>query len=638
MPTVDLENYTPAQAREHWGYQLAQYTPPTDSVIIDVDVDFVTRPITPPIHLVQYDKVLPVLAIHMYSNRSAYTMPQQSTAAIRVNNGNGTYYYAFAEGRSADFTTVYFQLQAALCLDPGFKPGVIEISNSEGLVNSSPIQIEVEQNPMPEDAIISSADYINLRQLIDGVEKWAYGDCQHLTNNSWIVTGSLRGSQIGTAATAEGGGNVSSGAYSHTEGQDNTASASCAHAEGTGTTASGAGSHAEGSGNVASAANAHAEGTGGTASGINSHSEGGGCRATGLTAHAEGSGTAASGQAAHSEGNSTTASGNYSHAEGSGTTAEAIYSHSEGYNCTAIDDTNSEASHAEGYGTQARGRGAHAEGYGNLTTSPQIISKATSSGAHAEGFGCSATADCAHAEGHQTTASGAYSHAEGWWGRAGGASSHVSGSATIADYEDQFAIGRFNQNVQGDIFEIGNGTSSARKNIFTVKENGDILTRRQFAIDVASEEGLEYSFKNVMETMIFGVYHSFPAYEAPSALTAVLTPTAAIPAGSYGTFSGNVDIPFSTFDKGPLCMLASGNVLGFTVENFEVNEWVNISTGSDRDISLLTTEYIRTVPVANMIRLAISCNVHNNSAKQVPTSVELRMSINAAIRYMLKQS
>ena len=329
MPIVDLDDYTPAQAREHWGYQLAQYTPPADSVIIDIDVDFVTRPITPPIHLVQFDKVLPVLAIHMYSNRSAYSMPQQSTAAIRVNNGNGTYYYAFAEGRSADFTTVYFQIQAALCLDPGFKPGVIEISNSDGLVNSSSVQIEVEQNPMPEDVIISSDDYINLRQLIDEVEKWAYGDCQHLTHNSWVVKGCKDGVQIGTGATAEGAENSSTGGYSHTEGYNNTASGAYAHAEGNNSTASAFAAHAEGS-SSATSSNAHAEGGGTTASGNCSHSEGNASVASGGYSHAEGNGTTASGNKAHAEGDTTVASEPSAHAEGIHSEASNSAAHAEG--------------------------------------------------------------------------------------------------------------------------------------------------------------------------------------------------------------------------------------------------------------------------------------------------------------------
>lgn len=610
MPMIDLDNYTPAYAREHWGVQLNQYTPPADSVIIDVDVDFVTRPITPPIHLVQYDKVLPVLAIHMYSNRSAYSMPQQSTAAIRVNLGNGAHYYAFAEGRSADFTIVYFVLQAPLCYNPGFKPGVIEISNSEGLINSSAISIEVEQNPMPEDAIHTDEDYINLINIIHGVEKWAYGDCQHLTNNSWIVNGCKDGVQIGTGATAEGAENTSTGAYSHTEGYNNTASGACAHAEGNNSTASALGSHAEGSSS-----------------------------ATSSNAHAEGSGTTASGSDAHSEGNATTASGGYSHAEGNGTTASGSKAHAEGDTTVASEPS----AHAEGIHSEASNRAAHAEG--NYTTASGESSHsegdhATASGdySHAEGYHTTASGDYSHAEGGSNTASGVASHAEGISVTASGQASHASGTGTVAGYENQVAIGEYNENKQSDVFEIGNGTSTTRKNIFSISKNGDILTRRQFSTLVSSELGLEYSFKQVMETMVFGTYHSYPAYRNPSALTATLKPTAAIPAGSYGTFRGIIQIPFTTFDVGPLTMLADGNSMGFSIENLEINEWVNVSTGSDRDISLLTTEYTRTVTTPGVIDVNLTCNVHNNSTKQVPTTVEMRMSLNCAIMYMLKQS
>jgi hypothetical protein len=249
-----------------------------------------------------------------------------------------------------------------------------------------------------------------------------------------------------------------------------------------------------------------------------------------------------------------------------------------------------------------------------------------------------ASADCAHAEGCRTTASGEYSHAEGNGTVASGQASHASGTGTVAGHQDQFVIGRYNENSTGTLFEIGGGTENSRKNVFSVLQNGTILTRRKYVHLIPEEDDLEYSLDSVLENLAFNMYHSFPAYEAPSALTVALKPTATIPAGSYGTFEGSIDIPFSTFDKGWLTMFADDNDMGFAIENFEVNEWVNVSTGSDRDIVLLTTNYVRTVETAGVIHLTITCNVHNNSAKSVPTTVELRMSLNCAIRYMLKRS
>lgn len=535
MPIVDLDDYTPAQAREHWGYQLAQYTPPADSVIIDIDVDFVTRPITPPIHLVQFDKVLPVLAIHMYSNRSAYSMPQQSTAAIRVNNGNGTYYYAFAEGRSADFTTVYFQIQAALCLDPGFKPGVIEISNSDGLVNSSSIQIEVEQNPVPEDAIISSDDYINLRQLIDEVEKWAYGDCQHLTNNSWIVKGCKEGVQIGTGATAEGAENTSTGAYSHTEGYNNTASGAKAHAEGTGTTASAEAAHTEGNGSVASATAAHAEGLNSSATGAEAHAEGNATTASGLGSHAEGEQSTASGEASHAEGASSVASGPCSHAEGWWTKAE---------NIDGLTPAQTAGSHAEGFATLARGVGAHAEGYGVSGNDDSKWVRATSSGAHAEGHSTQANADCAHAEGWFTKANGAYSHASGY--------------NTIAGYESQFVCGQFNENDQDNIFEIGTGEDAEnRSNAFSVSRSGVVtmgsVTSTAIANAIRALGTQVYSPRTGMSGTRREQYGG----------VVTLRPTANIPKGESGTFTGTYTVNIATAEwadfKGNKISRDSGN-------------------------------------------------------------------------------
>ena len=78
-----------------------------------------------------------------------------------------------------------------------------------------------------------------------------------------------------------------------------------------------------------------------------------------------------------------------------------------------------------------------------------------------------------HAEGSNTTASGNYSHAEGGGTLASGNSSHAGGYRTIAGYENQTAIGTFNDNKSTNLFEIGNGTSdSNRSNAFEVSSDG----------------------------------------------------------------------------------------------------------------------------------------------------------------------
>ncbi len=147
------------------------------------------------------------------------------------------------------------------------------------------------------------------------------------------------------------------------------------------------------------------------------------------------------------EGQANVASGYSSHAEGSGTKAFGYEAHSEGSQTIALGDY----SHAEGMLTTA--------GFSS----------------HAEGVNTTASGDEAHAEGFWTTASGTSSHAEGEDTIASGWSSHAQNLRTIAGYNNQTAIGKFNDNQSSNALEIGNGTDiNARSNALTVDWSGNV--------------------------------------------------------------------------------------------------------------------------------------------------------------------
>ena len=172
--------------------------------------------------------------------------------------------------------------------------------------------------------------------------------------------------------------------------------------------------------------------------------------ASGSYSHAEGINTNASGRASHAEGSNTLASGyiyGFSHAEGSFTKATGDYSHAEGY----MTDATEKGAHAEGFGTSATGEWSHAEGK---------ISSASGVCSHAEGTS-SARGDHAHAEGTSTSASGN--------------ASHSGGNHTIASAENQFAIGKFNEEDTNAAVIVGNGESEdARSNAMTLDWNGNL--------------------------------------------------------------------------------------------------------------------------------------------------------------------
>ena len=164
------------------------------------------------------------------------------------------------------------------------------------------------------------------------------------------------------------------------------------------------------------------------------------------------------------------------------------------------------SSHAEGSATKAFGYEAHSEGsqtiaLGDYSHSECYLTTANGWASHAEGVDTTASGDEAHAEGFTTTASGTSSHAEGEDTIASGWSSHAQNLRTIAGYNNQTAIGMFNDNQSSNAFEIGNGTDiNARSNAFTVDWSGNVeatgdvtdgagTSISDLAIDYIIEEG-----------------------------------------------------------------------------------------------------------------------------------------------------
>ena len=145
--------------------------------------------------------------------------------------------------------------------------------------------------------------------------------------------------------------------------------------------------------------------------------------------------------------------------EGSYNIASGVSSHAEGTNVTA----SGRNTHAEGLDTVASGFDAHAEGTSYLDDGTLVQTVASGFAAHAEGTG--------------TTASGNDAHSEGFGSLASGNHSHAGGFMTKAQYTAQQAVGKFNDNKAGNLFEVGNGTDNQhRSNAFEVSATSGIST------------------------------------------------------------------------------------------------------------------------------------------------------------------
>ena len=122
-------------------------------------VDFSKRSINQPVHLVQYDKSLPILAVSLYNNGQLYPLPDDAIASIRLGKPDKTFVYNRALGCNSNRTVVYFEVTQQMTLIEGEYYPIIEITRGAKIANSSSIYIIVDRNPVQHDYIESTNEF-----------------------------------------------------------------------------------------------------------------------------------------------------------------------------------------------------------------------------------------------------------------------------------------------------------------------------------------------------------------------------------------------------------------------------------------------------------------------------------------------
>ena len=112
-----------------------------------------------------------------------------------------------------------------------------------------------------------------------------------------------------------------------------------------------------------------------------------------------------------------------------------------------------------------------------------------------EGRNNTVTGKQSHAEGYGNRVTSNYSHAEGYVTVASGSTSHSEGTGTVAGYANQHVSGRYNNNKNTTLFEVGNGSSSsAKSNAFEVHSDGFISTGEEAKIKFGKNASNQYGY------------------------------------------------------------------------------------------------------------------------------------------------
>jgi hypothetical protein len=143
----------------------ANYSPPETALIKATRADFDRRDVVQPVHLVQYDDTLPVLAVALYKGGQPWTLPTGADVNLRMDKKDGHYVYNPALGVSSDRNTVYLAVTAQMTTGCGTFAPVVEVLAGGGVAGMAALRLEIDRNPVQDGMLESTDEYKTVQVL-----------------------------------------------------------------------------------------------------------------------------------------------------------------------------------------------------------------------------------------------------------------------------------------------------------------------------------------------------------------------------------------------------------------------------------------------------------------------------------------
>lgn len=143
----------------------ANYSPPAEALIKATRADFDRRDVVQPVHLVQYDATLPVLAVALYKGGQPWTLPTGADVNLRMDKKDGHYVYNPALGVSSDRSTVYMAVTAQMTTSYGTFAPVVEVLAGGGVAGMAALRLDIDRNPV-QDGMLESLDEYKTVQVL----------------------------------------------------------------------------------------------------------------------------------------------------------------------------------------------------------------------------------------------------------------------------------------------------------------------------------------------------------------------------------------------------------------------------------------------------------------------------------------
>lgn len=184
---------------------ISSYTPSADRIIHNTEVDFQTRTqLGTTVHLMQYDKSLPVVAVALYSNGQPYQIPTGAEMNVRVGKTDGTKVYNPVLGCNSNRTICYFEVTQQMSSVYGSTLAILELILNGAIAGSSYIPLDIARNPAQDEAILSSDEYKSMNEIVDEARE-ALGKPPKIQNGTWWLWDSEKKAYADTGSPAQGG-------------------------------------------------------------------------------------------------------------------------------------------------------------------------------------------------------------------------------------------------------------------------------------------------------------------------------------------------------------------------------------------------------------------------------------------------
>ena len=152
---------------------IATYSPPDGAIVKKARADFDLRIVQQPVHLVQYDDTVSVLAVSLYKSGQPWTVPTNADVNIRMDKRDGHYVYNPALGVNAERNVVYLAITRQMTVHEGAVYPALEVLTEDGTASTASLRLDIDRNPVPMTKITSSDEYKTLREILDEVTKSA---------------------------------------------------------------------------------------------------------------------------------------------------------------------------------------------------------------------------------------------------------------------------------------------------------------------------------------------------------------------------------------------------------------------------------------------------------------------------------